>query len=88
MKKLLTVLAYLFCPIIVTVVVSKMYNGLWAFLAFLLVVAIEAVILRGPVLMFIGQCCYPRDHAIGLKWMKASMKTGKTFILMKLYQPP
>jgi len=77
MKKLLKGLAYLFCPVIAVIVVSKLANGWWAFLAFLLVLIIEGIILRGPVLMFIGQCCYPHDHLIGLKWMKASMKTGR-----------
>lgn len=77
MAKLLRVLAYLFCPIIATVIASKVWGGWVAFLVFLAVVVVEAVILRGRLFMFFGLCCYPKDHAIGLRWMEASMKTGK-----------
>lgn len=77
MKKVLTVLAYLLFPIIVTVIASGFGNIFITLGALVASLAVVAVILRADLFMLIGTFNYQKDRAKGLKWMEKSMKTGK-----------
>ncbi len=85
MKKLIKGILGLFLPIIITWIVSRFGNIFLTIGVFVLSYLVSAIIFRAGLLMLLGMRKYADNPQKGLRYMRASYKTGKMSPSFQLY---